>query len=218
MNPDIQFPVKLTNGKDWPHIVFLKNVIEHPNIFVGDYSYCTDFRQNINFQRTLFPYIFKGTSEKVTIGKFVQIGHGTQFITNRANHQMDGISTYPFDIFGAPWSGQYFPQKPNKGNTIIGHDTWIGHNCLIMPGVNIGNGAIIAAGSIVTKDIPDYAIVGGNPAQMIRMRFDESSIQQLNDIAWWNWSIESITANLQHITNADIETLKHRKTEVTTLI
>lgn len=209
INPNEKFPVTTSDGTPWPHTIFLKNFIDQPNIQIGDYTYYNDFRLPVNNLRQLLaPYMHPNVPEKLIIGKFGQIAHGTQFITSSANHQMDGFSTYPFSVFGEPWSKSYEAKWPNKGDTIVGNDVWIGHESLIMPAVTIGDGAIIASRSIVTKNIPPYAIVAGNPAKIIRMRFDDKTIAQLLKIKWWDWPIEKISKKLSDIVGANIKSLK----------
>ena len=209
VNPNSQYPVMKANGEVWPHTLFLKNFIDHQHIHIGDYTYYNDFRKSIeDVRQLLFPYLHEFAPESVYIGKFVQIAHGTQFITSSANHQMDGFSTYPFSVFGEPWSSAYQPNWPNKGDTIVGNDVWLGHESLIMPAVTIGNGAIVAARSVITKDVPAYSIVAGQPAKVIRQRFSDSVIEDLQKIAWWDWPIELITKNISLIVGADINLLK----------
>lgn len=129
---------------------------------------------------------------------------------NGANHKTSGISTYPFQIFGnggervMPQSGDL----PYKGDTVIGNDVWIGYDCLIMPGVNIGNGAIISSRSVVVSDVPPYAVVGGNPAKVIKQRFAPEHVAVLEAVAWWDWPIEKITEYLDVIVSADIDALR----------
>jgi virginiamycin A acetyltransferase len=210
INPNEKNPVKLPDGNAWPHTIFLKNLISHPNIQIGDYTYFNDFRLPVDdVRQLLMPYMHQAAPEKLIIGKFVQIAHGVQFITSSANHQMDGFSTYPFAVFGEPWISSYEAKWPNKGDTTVGNDVWIGHDALIMPAVIIGDGAIIASRSVVTKDIPSYAIVAGNPAKVIRKRFDEEIISSLLEIKWWDWPIEIITANIAAIVGADINELRN---------
>lgn len=209
INPNEKYPVKLPDGSAWPHTLFLKNFINHPHIQIGDYTYFNDFRLPVdNVRQLLVPYMHQGAPEKLIIGKFVQIAHGVQFITSSANHQMDGFSTYPFTVFGEPWASSYEAKWPNKGDTLIGNDVWIGHEALIMPAVSIGDGVIIASRSVVTKDIPPYTIVAGNPAKAIRKRFDEKTILSLLEIKWWDWPIEVINKNIATIVAADIDALK----------
>lgn len=204
-----QYPVKLPDGSAWPHTIFLKNFIDHPRIQIGDYTYFNDFRLPVaDVRQLLVPYMHLGAPEKLIIGKFVQIANGVQIITSSANHQMDGFSTYPFAVFGEPWSSSYEPKWPNKGDTIIGNDVWIGHEALIMPAVSIGDGAIIASRSVVTKDVPPYSIVAGNPARVIRHRFDEKAIAMLLEIKWWDWPVEKINQNIAAIVGGDIDAIK----------
>lgn len=208
ISPTLTHPVTQSDGNIWPHTIFLKHFIDQPNIQIGDYTYYNDFRLPVeNVRQMLMPYIHPNSPEKVTIGKFTQIAHGVQIITSSANHQMDGFSTYPFCIFGEPWSSAYTANWPFKGDTLIGNDVWIGHQALIMPGITIGDGAIIASRSVVTKDVPAYTIVGGSPAQTLRQRFDEATIASLLTIKWWDWPIEKITRNLATIVANDIDAL-----------
>ncbi len=210
--PSTPHPVKFPDGSTWPHTIFLKNFINHPNIQIGDYTYLNDFKLPVeDVRQMLVPYMHAGAPEKLIIGKFVQIAHGVQIITSSANHQMDGFSAYPFAVFGEPWASGYTAKWPNKGDTIIGNDVWIGHEALIMPAVTIGDGAIIASRSVVTKNIPPYAIVAGNPAKIIRYRFDDETIATLLNIQWWNWPIDKINRNLSGIVGAQLETLLSAK-------
>tara|TARA_B100001093_G_scaffold335854_1_gene320689 strand:+ start:1055 stop:1699 length:645 start_codon:yes stop_codon:yes gene_type:complete len=210
VNPNHPFPVTMPDGEVWPHTLFLKNVIDHPHIHIGDFTYYNDFRKVIeDFRQLLFPYLHEFAPESVFVGKFVQIAQGVQIITSSANHQMDGFSTYPFCVFGEPWSSSYQPVWPNKGDTRIGNDVWLGHESVIMPAVSIGNGAIIAARSVVTRDVPAYSIVAGNPARVIRKRFSDAMIKDLEKIAWWDWPVDVITKHIPSIVAADIEALKN---------
>ncbi|QQL48685.1 CatB-related O-acetyltransferase [Mucilaginibacter ginkgonis] len=193
-------------------MAFLKNIITRPNIIVGDYTYYDDLIDPHNFERNVL-YHFDFLGDKLIIGNFCAIASGVQFIMNGANHEIKPISTYPFGIFGNGWEkineGVDLTTKyPFKGDTVIGNDVWIGYGATIMPGVKIGNGAIIASKSVVTKDVPDYAIAGGNPAKLIRMRYDEPIIARLNKIAWWNWSAEKITRHVKLINSTDINALE----------
>jgi virginiamycin A acetyltransferase len=129
---------------------------------------------------------------------------------NGANHKITGFSTYPFSIFGNGWE-KVMPKPgdlPFKGDTIVGNDVWIGFDSLVMPGVRIGDGAIVAARSVVTQDVPAYSIVGGNPAKLIRQRFSPEITSALLEIGWWNWGIAKITRNLEFLVSADITALR----------
>lgn len=193
----------------FPQICFVKNTVSNPNIIIGDYTYYDDPEGSENFERNVL-YHFPFIGDQLIIGKFCALSRGVKFIMNGANHKMSGFSTYPFEIFGQGWD-RITPQPqeyPFKGNTVIGNDVWIGYEAVIMPGIKIGDGAIIATKSVVTKDVQPYTIVGGNPASVIRRRFSDEIIQNLLEIAWWNWDVEKITRNLEKIVGADIEALK----------
>lgn len=188
-----------------PHydqLCFLKNSVKNPNIIVGDYTYYDDFEDVANFEKNV-KYHFDFVGDKLIIGKFCQIASGVTFIMNGANHLQDGISTFPFAIFGEDWKDAMAGKTyPTKGDTIIGNDVWIGYDATIMPGVKIGDGAIIGGKSVVTKDVEPYSVVGGNPAKFIRKRFSDSKIAELLDLKWWNWTVEEITANLEKLTKS----------------
>lgn len=194
--------------ENYNRLCFLKNIITNPNIIVGDYTYYDDFETVDNFEKNV-KYLFDFIGDQLIIGKFCMIASDVTFIMNGANHLNDAISTYPFAIFGEDWSNAMDGKGyPNKGDTVIGNDVWIGYGATIMPGVTIGDGAIIATKSVVTKDVESYAIVGGNPAKEIRKRFSDDKIKELLDIKWWDWSIEKITENVQYLTGLNIEKIK----------
>lgn len=187
-----------------PHydrLCFLKNIIKNPNIIVGDYTYYDDFEDVHNFEKNV-KYHFDFVGDKLIIGKFCQIASGVTFIMNGANHLQDSVSTFPFAIFGEDWKDAMEGKSyPTKGDTEIGNDVWIGFDATIMPGVKIGDGAIIGSKSVVTKDVEPYSIVGGNPAKLIRKRFSEEKIAELLEMKWWDWPIDEITANLPKLTS-----------------
>lgn len=193
----------------FPQVCYIRNTVTNPNIVVGDYTYYDDPDDAENFERNVL-YHFPFIGDKLVIGKFCALARGVKFIMNGANHQMSGFSTYPFYIFGGGWE-QAMPQPgdlPYKGDTVIGNDVWIGYEALIMPGVRIGDGAIIAARSVVVSDIPAYAIAGGNPAKVIRERFEPGLARDLQALAWWDWPADKITRNLAAILGADIKNLR----------
>jgi virginiamycin A acetyltransferase len=197
---DRKFPLSNYN-----RLCFLKNIITNPNIIVGDYTYYDDFEDVANFEKNV-KYLFDFTGDKLIIGKFCMIASDVTFIMNGANHLSKAITSYPFAIFGEDWSGAMEGKTyPNKGNTQVGNDVWIGYGATIMPGVQIGDGAIIGSKSVVTKNVEAYAIVGGNPAKEIRKRFSEEQIEQLLKLEWWNWPIDKITKNVQNLTSEHIE-------------
>jgi len=184
---------------------FLKNFISRKNISVGDYTYYDDPLGPERFEQNVL-YHFDFVGDKLIIGKFCAIARDVQFIMNGANHPLRGHSTYPFYIFGEGW--EKAAPGPDviefKGDTIVGNDVWIGYNATIMPGISIGHGAIIASKAVVTRDVPPYSIVGGNPAKVIRLRFPEDTIEKLIRIAWWDWPIERVTEHLDLIVGNDL--------------
>lgn len=199
---DQKFPLA-----NYERLCFLKNVIQNPNIIVGDYTYYDDFENVENFEKNI-KYHFDFIGDKLIIGKFCMIASNVTFIMNGANHLTDSITSYPFAIFGHDWSNAMEGKSyPTKGDTIVGNDVWIGYNSTIMPGIRIGDGAIIATNSTITKDVEPYTIVGGNPAKEIRKRFTEKETIKLLEIKWWNWTIEKITQNLKHLTDNKIDNL-----------
>ena len=194
--------------ENYDRLCFLKNIVNNPNIMVGDYTYYDDFESVENFEKNV-KYLFDFIGDKLIIGKFCMIASDVTFIMNGGNHLSDAISTFPFAIFGEDWSNAMEGKEyPTKGDTIVGNDVWIGYGTTIMPGVTIGDGAIIATKSVVTKDVEPYAIVGGNPAKEIRKRFSEEKIKELLEIQWWDWPIEKITENVQNLTGTNIEDIK----------
>ncbi|MDR6635157.1 virginiamycin A acetyltransferase [Phyllobacterium sp. 1468] len=202
-SPDNKHPMQ-----GFPQVCFIKNTITNPNIIVGDYTYYDDPEDSEAFERNVL-YHFPFIGDKLIIGKFCALAKGVRFIMNGANHKLSGISTYPFQIFGNGWE-KVMPRPgdlPYKGDTIVGNDVWIGYEALIMPGVRIGNGAIVSSRSVVTTDIPPYTIVGGNPAKAIKSRFEPDVVNKLEALAWWEWPAEKISRNLQHIVSADVDAL-----------
>ncbi|MBO0345715.1 CatB-related O-acetyltransferase [Roseibium sp. CAU 1637] len=195
--PEARFPFP---GAE--HTVFIKNVISGDYIEAGDYSYYNDPVDAARFQEKCVRYHFDFLGDRLTIGKFCALATGVEFIMNGANHAMGGVSTYPFHIFQGGWEQDYDTSvflKNSRGDTTVGHDVWIGTDATILPGVSIGSGAIVGSKSVVGSDVPPYAIVAGNPARIIRTRFDAATVDRLLEIAWWNWPIEMISANLSAI-------------------
>ncbi|MGE5514669.1 MAG: CatB-related O-acetyltransferase [Bacteroidota bacterium] len=191
----------------FPRVGFLKNFITRPNIQVGDYTYYDDPAGPERFEdeNVLYHYDFIG--DRLVIGRFCAIATGACFMMNGGNHATAGFSTYPFLIFGHGWD-RLTPDFPNRGDTVVGNDVWIGHDATIMPGVTIGDGAIIAAKSVVSADVRPYAVVAGNPAREVKRRFDDDVVEELLRLRWWDWPVERITAHLEAITGADLGALK----------
>ncbi len=195
----------------FPQVCFIKNTVQNPRIVVGDYTYYDDPEDSENFGRNVL-YHFPFIGDRLVIGKFCAIARGVKFIMNGANHKISGVSTYPFQIFGNGWE-KAMPEDgdlPFKGDTIVGNDVWLGYDALIMPGVRIGDGAVVAARSVVTRDVPAYAVVGGNPATVIRTRFAPEVAERLQAVAWWDWPIETVTERLDLIVSGDVDALLAR--------
>lgn len=203
-SPDNPHPME-----GFPQVCFIKNTVNNPNIVIGDYTYYDDPEDSESFERNVL-YHFPFIGDKLVIGKFCAIARGVRFVMNGANHKMSGLTTYPFQIFGNGWE-KVTPRPddlPYKGDTVIGNDVWLGYEALMMPGVRIGNGAIVSSRSVVVADVPAYTVVGGNPAQPIRARFEPDVVTALEALAWWDWPIENITEYLQLIVAGDVHTLR----------
>ncbi len=190
-------------AKQVKETVFLKHFIHNPNIIVGDYTYYNDVYNPEQFEHKNVRGCYYC---KLVIGKFCAIAMDTTFITDDMNHPMNGFSTYPFFIFEG-WN-TYTPDHGIMRDTVVGNDVWFGTNAVIMPGVQIGDGAIIGAYSVVTRDVEPYSIVVGNPNKVVRKRFSDEIIKELLIIKWWDWDYDKITRNLKAIVGADIDQLK----------
>ena len=189
--------------------VYLNAVIKDPQIEVGDYTIYNDFIADpLLFEKNNVLYHYPIHREKLIIGKFCSIACGTKFLFNCANHTLKSLSTYTFPLFYEEWElekSNITTAWDNKGNIVIGNDVWIGYEAVIMAGVHIGDGAIIAARAVVTKDVPPYTIVGGTPAKEIRKRFNSDMIEQMLALKWWNWSVDKIQEFLPYLMNGDLE-------------
>jgi virginiamycin A acetyltransferase len=190
-------------------VVFLHPLVTSPNIAVGEYTYYDDPDGATDFEHRNVLYAYG--PERLIIGKYCAIASGTTFLMAGAEHPSMGVSTYPFTMFGGRWAEQTLDivtAMPSRGDTVVGNDVWFGYRATVMPGVRIGDGAIIAAGAMVTADVPPYTIVGGNPARPIRQRFDDAGIERLQRAAWWDWPADLVTEHARTImagTPADIE-------------
>ena len=202
---------KLYPNENLKSVMFISNLPKRLNVEIGDYTYYSDNKKSPEEFYDQIEHHYEFLGDKLIIGKFCAIAEGVKFIMNGANHRMDGITTYPFNIFGSGWEKvtPTVEQLPFKGDTVIGNDVWIGQNVTILPGVKVGDGAIIAANSTVTKDVEAFAIVGGNPAKLIRRRFSDEKIELLLKIRWWNWDDQKIFDNLETLVSAnDMDTLQ----------
>ena len=198
-NPNVIHPI---NGYDKE--IYIKPTITDPNIIVGDFSYIadTDFESHVT-------HLYDFIGDRLIIGKFCQIAAGVEFVMNGANHQMNAVTTFPFyTLEGWDMEPPSMDNLPLKGDTVIGNDVWIGQNAVILPGVHIGDGAIIGANSVVGSNVEPYTLVAGNPARVIRKRFDNELIGYLLAFKWWDKSIEEINGLIPILTSSDLESVK----------
>lgn len=204
-NPNLKYPIP---GNE--NVQFIRNTITKPNIIVGDYSYYNALNGESFEEQVLYHYEVIGT--KLVIGKFCSIAPEVRFMMDGGNHRMDG-STYPFNIFGNGWE-RHTPSLDQlliKGDTVVGNDVWIGRRATIMPGVRIGDGAIISAEAVVVKDVDPYTVVGGNPAREIKQRYPKEFIEELLEIKWWDFDIDLISQYIGAIVSGDMVTLRTMK-------
>lgn len=183
--------------------VYLNNIVKSSNISIGEYTIYNDFVNDpIQFEKNNVIYHYPINHDRLIIGKFCSIACGAKFLMNCANHTLQSLSTYTFPLFYEEWDldkDKLTDAWDNRGDTVIGNDVWIGYEAVIMAGVTIGDGAIIGARAVVTKDVPAYAIVGGIPAKLIRKRYSDNTIEALLKTQWWNWSKDRIRNNIDNI-------------------
>lgn len=199
-NPNKVFPVP-----GFKTVTYVKPTITNPNIIVGDFTYFSD----VFFEKHVL-HRYDYYQDKLIIGKFCQIAKGVNFVMNGVNHQMNAVTTFPFYILEG-WDQSVPPlsEMPQKGDTVIGNDVWIGENATVLPGVHVGDGAIIGMNSVVGSDVPPYTIVAGNPARKIRQRFDNELIDLLLRLKWWDKDIEEINSLIPILTCSDLEKVKN---------
>ena len=192
--------------------VYLKGVVTDPSITVGDYTMYNDFVLDPrDFQKNNVLYHYPINGDRLTIGKFCSIACGAKFLFTSANHTAASLSTYPFPLFFEEWGldkANVTDAWDNKGDIVVGNDVWIGYEAVVLQGVTIGDGAIVGARAVVTKDVAPYTLVGGVPAKPIRRRFSEETIEELLRIRWWAWPRERIEKNIRAIQAGDIGALR----------
>lgn len=207
-SPDTRHPVRLPDGTDLPGTVFLKPAINHPRIDVGAYTYASAFDPPDDWAARLAPYLFDFSPERLVIGKFCQIADGVTFVTASANHRYDGFSTFPFAVFDGRGHENRASLPAPGADTIIGNDVWLGQGARVLPGARIGDGVIVGAGAVIGGEVPPYSIVAGNPARVIRRRFDEDTITGLLTLCWWDWPIQTIQKAEAAICGGDFAALE----------
>jgi virginiamycin A acetyltransferase len=189
-------------------MVHLNRVIDHPNVTVGDFTYANAFDPPDDWAARLAPYLYPGAPERLVIGRFCQIADGVRFITASANHDMTGLTTYPFPVFDPVSRADYTATLAALPDTVVGHDVWIGHGALILPGARLGHGAVIGAGAVVSGVVAPYTVVGGNPARPIRPRLPPDVIAALLRLGWWDWPQQRIEAAIPALLSGDLGALQ----------
>ena len=192
--------------------VYLRAVVHGHNISVGDYTIYNDFvRDPVEFERNNVLYHYPVNGDRLVIGKYCSIACGAKFLLNSANHTLRSLSTYPFPIFYEAWGtpvSEVSSAWDNRGDIVIGTDVWIGYEAVILSGVHIGDGAIIGARAVVTRDVEPYTIMGGVPARPIRKRYDEETIQRLLALRWWDFPPEQMRKCLDALEQGDLQALE----------
>jgi virginiamycin A acetyltransferase len=190
-------------------VVFLRPLVRDvPYIEAGEYSYYDDVDHGAEFatRNVLYPY----GPERLVIGRYCAFATGVRFIMSAGNHPMAGPGTYPFSIFGGDWLDltlDITEARPSRGDTVVGNNVWLGYRATVLPGVHIGDGAIVAAEAVVARDIPPFAVAAGNPAAVVRSRFSEEEIEQLLKVAWWDWPVEKVTRHARTILTGPVAAL-----------
>ena len=201
-DPNVIFP------NEYKTSCYIKNVVTAPNIFIGNYTYYDDTHAPEDFETNNVLFNYPEFGDKLVIGKFCAIASGTKFIMGLANHRISSFTTYPFHVFGGLWQENTPPhlsQLPHKGDIRIGNDVWLGRECTVMPGAEIGDGSIAAACSVITGKFPPYSLIGGNPARLIRRRFNEERIHFLLRLKWWDLPPEELSEILPLLCDPDLE-------------
>lgn len=208
LDATLRHPLTLPNGETYPNTVWLTQVIDHPNIEIGDFTYYNDFEPVTDYAARIAPYLHPGAPERLMIGKFCQFANGTRFITSSADHPKRWFTSYPFAVFNHEVMDLFAPEFSQGRDTVIGHDVWIGDSARIMPGVNVGNGVIVGSGAVVTHDVPGWSVVAGNPAKVVRRRFSDEVCALLDKLAWWDLPLEEIRAILPVLASANVSALE----------
>jgi virginiamycin A acetyltransferase len=189
--------------------VFLKPLVTHPDVEVGEYTYYADSGDSHSFERDAVLYAYG--PERLIIGRFCAIASGVRFVLPGANHPDLGPSTFPFGIFGEPWAERTMDLVmggSSPGDTVVGNDVWLGYRALVLPGVTIGHGSVVAAASVVPRDVPPYTVVAGNPARVVRRRYEDEDVARLLRAAWWDWPIALVTEHARTIMTGTPEELE----------
>ncbi|MAM60076.1 CatB-related O-acetyltransferase [Maritimibacter sp. UBA3975] len=207
LDANARHPITLPDGSTYENTVWLKSVIDHPNIEVGDYSYYNDFEPVTDYAARIAPYLHPGAPERLVIGKFCQFANGTRFITSSADHPKRWFTSFPFAVFDHSLMDLFAEEFAKGGDTVIGNDVWIGDSARIMPGVTLGDGVIVGSGAVVTRDVPSWSIVAGNQGRVIRRRFPDAVCDRLDRLAWWDRDPDDIRTLVPVLASADVGAL-----------
>lgn len=190
------------------NMMYIRNTVKAPNVHIGEFTfYDTHGIIGADFERDNILYNVPGHGD-LYIGKFCSIAYGVEIIMGAANHSIHSFSSYPFNLISKNWASRLGMRKedmPDKGDTIIGNDVWLGRKTRIMPGVKIGDGAIIGSYSVVTKDVPPYTIAAGDPIKVIRPRFTPEIIEFLEHIKWWDFTPQQLERAIPYLSSVDLE-------------
>lgn len=208
LDAELRHPLTLASGETYTNTVWLARATDHPNIEVGDFTYYTDFEPVTDYAARIAPNLYPGAPERLRIGRFCQFAHGTRFITSSANHPKRWFTTYPFSIFKHDVMDLFAPEFSTGSDTVIGHDVWIGTDAMILPGVTLGDGVIVGARAVVSRDVPSWSVVAGNPARVVRRRFPDAVCALLDRLAWWDLPQDEIRALLPVLASADVAALE----------
>jgi len=205
-DPSVIFP---KSGGD-KHTAYLQNVVKNPRIIIGEYTIHHNFKDPTDFESENVLYLNPENSDRLIIGKYVSIACGVRFVMNGANHSLKSFTTFPFPVVAENWGLDMGREEAwdQEGDTVIGNDVWLGYESIIMPGVHIGDGAIVATRALVTGDVPPYTVVGGVPARVINKRFNDETIELLKKLKWWDWDVQKVKANVEPLMSGDIKQLK----------
>ena len=205
-DPSVRYPIPGDT-----RTAFLKTVVSSDFIDVGDFTYYDDPDGPEQFEQRCVLQHLELLGDRLVIGRFCAIATGVRFFMSGANHPLDVFSGYPFDEMAEAWREGFdrdSMKRLARGDIRVGNDVWIGNGATILPGVQIGNGAVVGASAVVTKDVPAYGLVAGNPARLVRRRFETETIATLERIAWWDWPVDKITRNLDAIRSCDLSALR----------
>ena len=208
LDPALRHPIILPTGEPLTELVWLARVIDHPNIEVGEFTYYNDFEPVSDYAARIAPNLYPGAPERLRIGKFGQFAHGTRFITASADHPKRWFTSYPFAIFNDEVMDLFEAEFAKDADTVVGHDVWIGTEAMILPGVTLGDGVIVGARAVVSRDVPSWSVVAGNPARVVRRRFPEEVCALLDRLAWWDLPVEEIREILPVLASADVPALE----------